>query len=170
MFPLFHIAFPLLIFEMPQIKKKYRVNRLALIIGSILPDIIDKSFLFLQISSGRGYSHTLLFVLLFSAFIFLISKRNKALSLSLLIGLVFHLILDLPYVPIFYPFIPYDFSMVHDPLPLWIHTLMTDPKVYLTEIIGGFILGFIIINNKLYSIEEITNYLKTDPEILIVEN
>ena len=92
-----------------------------------------------------------------------ISQRNKELSLSLFIGLVFHLLLDLPGIPIFYPFIPYDFSMVHDPLPLWIHTLMTDPIVQATEIIGAAFLIFIIINNRLYKFENFIKYLKTSP-------
>ncbi len=143
------------------------MNRLVLIIGSMLPDVIDKSILFLRIGSGRGLSHTLLFVFLISGFLFLITKGNRTVSISFLIGLIFHLLLDLPDIPIFYPFIPYDFTMVHDPFPLWIHTLLTEPKVYITEILGSIILIFIVINNKLYTVKDFTNYLKTNPEILI---
>ncbi len=156
------MAVPLLIFEITQIKKRYQVNRFALIIGSIFPDLIDKSMLFLSLGSGRGISHTLLFVSLAFGFLFLITKGNKAISFPFLIGEIFHLILDLPDIPLFYPFIPYDLTMVHDPIPLWINTLLTEPKVYITEIIGVIILIFILISNKLYSIKEITNYLKTN--------
>ena len=146
------------------------MNRFALIIGSMLPDVIDKSILFLRIGSGRGLSHTLLFVFLLSGFLFLITKGNKPVSFSLLVGMIFHIILDLPSVPIFYPFISYDFMMVDDPFPLWINTLLTDPKVYITEIIGSIILTFIVINNKLYTVKEFTNYLKTNPEILVLRD
>ena len=71
-----------------------------------------------------------------------------------------HLILDLPEVPLFYPFIMYDFIMIEDPFGLWLYTLFTNPVVYLTEITGVLIFIFIVINNKLYSRKEIMNYLK----------
>jgi hypothetical protein len=91
-----------------------------------------------------------------------ITKGNKSISVPFFIGMVIHLILDLPYVPLFYPFIMYDFLMIDDPIGLWLYTLFHNPVVYLTEIAGILILFFILINNKLYSIKEITNYLKSN--------
>ncbi len=41
MFLLFHIALPLLIFEIPYIKDNFKINRLALIIGAVISDLID---------------------------------------------------------------------------------------------------------------------------------
>ncbi|MHA1437193.1 MAG: metal-dependent hydrolase [Promethearchaeota archaeon] len=160
-FLLFHIAFPLLIFELPYIKKNFEVNRFALLIGALIPDIIDKSLMFLGLGSGRGYSHTLLFV--FTAFfiLFLTTKGNKSIAVPFLIGELIHLILDLPYVPLFYPFISYEFIIVEAPLNLWLETLLTDPIIITTEIAGAIILIFIVINNKLYSISQIIDYLKT---------
>jgi len=160
MFPIFHVAVPLIIFELPLIKKKFEFNRFALIIGSLLPDIIDKFLLFLNLSSGRGISHTILFVLISSIILHFITKGRKSISIPFFVGMVVHLILDLPEVPLFYPFIMYEFIMIEDPFGLWLYTLFNNPVVYLTEIIGILIFIFILINNKLYSRKEITNYLK----------
>lgn len=160
MFPLFHIAIPLILFEIPLIKKKVKINRFSLIIGALFPDIIDKSFLFLKISSGRGISHTLLFVLIISLTIYLISKRNSAISIPFFVGNFVHLLLDLPYIPLFYPFISYDFSMLENPINEWLYSLFHNPLVYGTELTGLAILILIIAVNKLYSFEEIFGYLK----------
>ncbi|MFX1310834.1 MAG: metal-dependent hydrolase [Promethearchaeota archaeon] len=166
-FPIFHIAVPLILFEIPQIKKRYRVNRLALIIGSMFPDIVDKALLFLKLVNGRAYFHSLLFVFISFGILFLLSKGNKAISVPFLIGMLFHLLLDFPEVPLFYPFIMYDFTYCDNPLPHWIHTLLTNPVVQATEIIGIGFLIFILINNKLYSFKDITDYLKTNPKTII---
>ena len=68
-----------------------------------------------------------------------------------------HLILDLPNIPLFYPFIAYDFSYQGD--PNWFLTLMTNPIVQITEIIGASIILMIIIMNKLYSRLAIKEFL-----------
>lgn len=177
-FPFFHIAIPLLIFEIPSIKKKYRINRLSLIIGSMFPDIADKLLLFLKLSNGRGYFHSLSIVFICFGILFLISKRNNSISFPFLIGALFHLILDLPNIPLFYPFITYDFSYQGD--PNWLFTLMTNPIVQITEIMGVSIISIIIIKNKLYRRKDIKEFLipKRDiinlkyqnPETLILED
>jgi hypothetical protein len=132
----------------------------------MFPDIIDKMIMFLKLAYGRCYFHSLLFIFVCFAILLLFSRNNKPISFSFLIGEIFHVILDLPDVPLFYPFIYYDFTYQGNPFPEWIHTLLTDPKAQTTEIIGGFILGFITINNKLYKINNIINYLKTNPNII----
>ena len=129
----------------------------------MFPDIIDKAILFLGLGSGRYYFHSLLFVFLSFFILFLITKGNKEVSFPFLIGMLFHLLLDLPSIPLFYPFIEYEFVTVDDPIPLWITTLLTNPIVQATEIIGGFCLIFIIFHNKLYKSEDFIKYLKTSP-------
>ncbi|MFX1313393.1 MAG: metal-dependent hydrolase [Promethearchaeota archaeon] len=153
------MAIPLLFSEIPIIKK-YKINRLALIIGSLLPDLIDKPIFLLGIGSGRFISHSLLFVIISFLIVFLISNRKLEISIPFLVGMSFHLILDLPNIPLFYPFIEYHFVIVKLPFFYWITTLFTNPIVLSTEIIGIIILIFIIIYNKLYHIEDIKNYLK----------
>ena len=160
MFPIFHIAVPLILLEIPYIKNRYRFNRIALIIGALLPDIIDKSLMFLNISSGRGISHTLLFVIVSFVIVHLFTKRNFLISFPFLIGTLSHLILDLPEVPLFFPFIMYDFIYIDDPLSGWLYSLFHDPMVFFTEISGIIILIFILINNQLYSRKRIINFLQ----------
>ncbi len=70
-----------------------------LLIGSLLPDIIDKplgQFFFREtFSSGRIFAHTLLFfVLITLAGYYLYHKRNKTWLLALSFGTFTHLILD----------------------------------------------------------------------------
>lgn len=169
MFPIFHVAIPLILFELPLIKKRFEFNRFALIVGSLFPDIIDKFLLFLNLGSGRGISHTILFILISFVILHFITKGRKSISIPFLVGMVAHLILDLPEVPLFYPFIMYEFIMIDDPLGLWLYRLFNEPVVYLTEITGILILIFIVINNKLYSFSRITTFLVKNSQYSIVE-
>ncbi len=169
MFPIFHVAVPLIIFELPLIKKRFEFNRFALIIGSLFPDIIDKFLLLINLGSGRGISHTILFILITFGILHFITKGRKSISIPFLVGMVVHLILDLPEVPLFYPFIMYDFIMIDDPFGLWLYTLFNEPVVYLTEIVGILILIFIVINNKLYSFSRITTFLVKNSQYSIEE-
>ncbi|MHA1349695.1 MAG: metal-dependent hydrolase [Promethearchaeota archaeon] len=165
-FLIFHVAIPLIVFELPLIKKKFKFNRLALIIGSVFPDIIDKSMLFLNLGSGRGISHTILFVLLSFLILHVATKRKSFISLPFLIGMVTHLALDLPEVPLFFPFIEYDFLMIEDPLSYWFYKLFNDPLVYLTEISGIVILLLILVGNKLFSVKELWDYLHQNADFV----
>ncbi|MFX0048017.1 MAG: metal-dependent hydrolase [Candidatus Hermodarchaeota archaeon] len=169
-FLLFHVAVPLFIFELPFIKKKFEFNRFALVIGSVLPDIIDKSLLFLNIGFGRGFSHTILFSLMSVLIIHFIVKKKMRISIPFLLGLTFHLILDLPEVPLFYPFMSYEFIVVEDPLGLWFYKLLNDPKVYLTEIVGILILIFIIVNNRLFNWKDLVRFLKGNTDLVSNQN
>ncbi len=148
----------------------------------MFPDIMDKTILFLQMGSGRDYFHSIFFLFLCFGILFFITRGNKSISLSFFIGTMFHLLLDLPAIPLFYPFIEYDKLIVKDPIPLWINTLLTDPVVQLTEIAGGIIFIFILVNNRLYTPRDLIKYLRTTfgvpmtypsttkPEVQIVED
>ena len=155
---------------MPIIKRKFGFNRLALIIGSLFPDVIDKSMLFLNLGSGRGISHTILFMVVSFIVLHVATKRNSFVSLPFLIGIVTHLVLDLPEVPLFFPFIPYDFLMLEDPFSFWLSKLFNDPFIYLTEISGVLIIIYILIGNKLYSVKSIWNYLNHNMDLVIFED
>ena len=159
MFLLFHIAVPLLLFEIPKIKEKVNFNRLALIIGALLPDLIDKPILLLSLGSGRGFSHSLLFFGIVYIIMILIFKKKKFIANSLAIGILFHLVLDLPDVPLFAPFIYYDYEIIEDPILYWINKLMGDPVVQITEIFGFVGLLFILFYNKLFNFKMIIDYL-----------
>ncbi|MFX1570988.1 MAG: metal-dependent hydrolase [Promethearchaeota archaeon] len=166
MYPIFHIAVPLILTEIPRIKK-YKINRFSLIIGALLPDIIDKPLFLLSLADGRLFSHNLLFVIVSFLIVHIFTKGNKTVSLPFLIGLSSHIILDLPFVPLFYPFISYNFYYIEEPLNYWLRKLWTDPLVISTEITGIFFIIFIITYNKLYHFSDITNYLKGTSQNII---
>jgi membrane-bound metal-dependent hydrolase YbcI (DUF457 family) len=83
----------------------------AVLIGALLPDVIDKALYLLGfIDTGRYIGHTLFLGILISLIVHII-LRKKLLSLSLLFGYWLHLLEDATkFVPWFYPFVSYDFS------------------------------------------------------------
>jgi len=132
----------------------------------MFPDIMDKTMSFLKLAHGRGYFHSLFLVFICFGILFLFTKGNKPVSVSFLFGMVLHLLLDLPGIPLFYPFVHYDFMYVDDPIPYWIHSLLTNPIIQITEIFGIIVLIFIMINNKLFGFKKIVEYLKSPSEIV----
>ncbi|MBY8985443.1 MAG: hypothetical protein KGD65_10265 [Candidatus Lokiarchaeota archaeon] len=158
-YPIFHVALPLILSEIPSIKKTFR-SKILIIIGSILADLIDKPLLLLGLGPGRHLSHNLVFILISFLIVFVSTKKNLEISLSLLFGMVFHLILDLPEVPLFYPFVSYNFEILEEPLFYWINKFFIDPVVLFTEIMGIGILIYIFITNKLYHRLQLMKYLK----------
>jgi len=166
-FLIFHVAIPLLLFELPYIKERFKINRFSLILGSLYPDIIDKSLMFLSLGAGRGYVHSFFFISISFLVLFLITKGNASISIPFLIGTIIHLVLDMPYVPLFYPFIQYEFIILEDPIGSWLETLFTNPIIITTEISGLIILIFIMIHNKLYGFTPLVDYfLKTNRPII----
>ncbi|MHA1913380.1 MAG: metal-dependent hydrolase [Promethearchaeota archaeon] len=163
-FLIFHVAFPLLLFEIPLVKK-HQMNRFALAIGSLLPDIIDKPIYLLGLGNGRFVSHNLLFITLAFLAVLLISRRNFKLSIPFLIGMGLHLVLDLPYVPWFYPFMTYESVIIEEPILSWFIALFTDPLAITTELLGVSFCIIILINNKLYHLKHIIYYLKGNLEV-----
>jgi len=126
--------------------------------------------LFLNLGSGRGISHTVLFILLSFMVLHIATKRKSFISLPFLIGMVAHLVLDLPEVPLFFPFIMYDFIIIEDPLWHWFYKLFNDPLVYLTEIIGILILIFILLNNRLFNRKDLVRFLKRNTDLVTHQN
>ncbi len=117
-----------------------------LIIGSMLPDIIDKPLAsFVNFGNGRSVSHTLLFALIFvlPGIYFYISRRWTW-FLALAIGIVFHLILDLMWQTprtLFWPYYGWIFppKATTDVLNVWISILITDRLTEAFEL-AGFII------------------------------
>jgi hypothetical protein len=122
----------------------------------------------LGVADGRYFSHNILFVLFSFLIVHLITKGNKYISLPFLGGLTSHIVLDLPLVPLFYPFVSYSFYEIEEPLIFWVEKLWLDPLVIVTEIAGILFIIFIIIYNKLYHFSDITDYLKGDNQILVL--
>ena len=159
MFPIFHIALPLILTEIPQVKR-LKINRFALVIGSLLPDLIDKPLLLLGFGPGRYLSHNLLFVLISFFTLFLLTKKNKRVSFPFLFGVSIHLLLDIPYVPFFFPFILYEDIIIGEPIVFWIEAYLTKPLIQITEIAGVIFFIIILIRNRLFSTKDIFLYFK----------
>jgi inner membrane protein len=124
-----------------------------LLIGSLLPDIIDKpvgQLLFRDtFGNGRIFSHALLFLIVISAFgLYLWKKQHQQWMLALAAGTFMHLILDGMWetpATLFWPFMGWEFPKIQ--LENWtqgiLHTLVSNPSVYIPEIIGlGILVWF----------------------------
>ena len=121
-----------------------------LILGSLLPDIIDKPlglvFCKNRFSNGRIFSHTLLFPAILSAAGFLLYRRcGKTSGISLSVGAFAHLILDRMWrepKTLFWPLFGPRFKQVDTSnwLARMLRGLFNDPEVYIPEIIGAKIL------------------------------
>ena len=120
------------------------------IIGSLLPDIIDKpvgQYIFREtFASGRIFSHTLIFLVLISAAGFYLYKtRHRVWLLTLAGGTFVHLILDemwLVPATLFWPFMGFTFPRIE--YEVWLSNmfegLISNPAVYVPEAIGLIIL------------------------------
>jgi hypothetical protein len=103
------------------------------LIGSTLPDLIDKPMFLLGITpEGRFIAHTIFFAPIVSFLAYAIF-RNKYFALSILIGGYIHLILDMGhFIPLFYPIVSYDFKGTFD--------LGSSSFILITETIGAILL------------------------------
>lgn len=118
--------------------------------SALLPDLVDKPLALAGIGDGRYIGHTLLFIFLAAA---LLSLRNKFYGLSLLFGGICHLIGDSGnFVPWFYPFVNYDFTVNFTPsgisasLPMLLNKLNgydLSPFSLGVELAGLVILGLL---------------------------
>ena len=121
-----------------------------LLLGSILPDIIDKPFgIFLfpdTFDSGRIFCHTLLFtILLVLAGLYLFRRNGKTWLLALAFGVFMHLILDGMWLypkTLLWPILglAFDKTYLEDWLGSMFQRLFNDPKVFIPELIGAAIL------------------------------
>jgi len=132
-----------------------------LLIGSLLPDIIDKPvgiYLFGEtISSGRIYGHTLLFLIVISVAGFSLYRRySKNWLLVVSFGSFVHLILDKMWLEtetLLWPL--YGFAFERREINNWWqwqwNQLLTEPGVYIPEIVGGVILilfVWVVVRNR----------------------
>lgn len=127
-----------------------RIDIRLLLVGSLLPDIIDKpigQLLFKEsLSNGRIFSHTLLFLILITFWGFFFYRHyGKTWFLFLSFGAFMHLILDQMWrTPgtLLWPILGLKFERID--LTGWIegmwHGLLTDPAIYIPELIGLFVL------------------------------
>jgi inner membrane protein len=129
-----------------------------LLIGSILPDLLDKpigGILFYEtFQNGRIFAHTLCFVIcLVLLGVVVYTRWKKPWFLILSFASVIHLILDrmwLDYHTLLWPLFGWHFPMVNSPdFFLWLreisNTLTAKPSVYIPELTGLAVLVLVIL-------------------------
>lgn len=132
-----------------------------LLVGSLLPDIIDKPvgvFFFRgTFSSGRIFAHTLLFlVILTAAGYYLYRRRRRTWLLVLAFGTFVHIILDQIWATprtMLWPLLGFTFDRleVSEWLTYWFWDLFIYPDLFIPEILGLAILlwfGITLIRRK----------------------
>jgi len=158
MFVLAHTGIPLAIargIEKIMVRRGIRklpelIDYRLVLVGSMLPDIIDKplgGLVFREaLGSGRTYCHTVLFlvVLLVIGMIFWY-KYGRPGFLVLAGGSLAHHVLDGMWLfPATFLWPAYGWAFPQgvgeDWLAHWVKALLTDPYVYVPEIIGGLLL------------------------------
>ena len=137
----------------PELSSGY-IDIRALLVGSLLPDIIDKpvgQFLFRNtFSSGRIFCHSLLFLLVITSAGRYLYKRNKKTWLfAFSFGTFMHLILDQMWLTpqtLLWPL--YGSAFPKADMSHWLENifiaLRTVPSVYIPEIIGALVLGIFL--------------------------
>jgi len=130
------------------------IDMRLLLIGSLLPDIIDKpvgQYFFREtFSNGRIFCHTLLFLIIITIlglFIFKFYRKSWALMFSF--GTLTHLIFDQMWrIPqtLFWPLLGIGFG--REDISNWLgnifYSLITEPAIYIPELIGlGILMWFI---------------------------
>ena len=121
-----------------------------LLVGSLLPDIIDKpvgNFIFRDtFSNGRIFLHTLLFLILITAAGFYLYKlRRQVWLLTLAFGTFMHLLLDeMWFAPntLFWPIFGFTFEKVEITSLIfrWLYGLVSYPHIFIPEMVGIIIL------------------------------
>lgn len=142
-----------------------RIDIRLLLIGSLLSDIIDKpvgQFFFRDtFSNGRIFCHTLLFLLIITLTgLYLYRSYGKVWLPVLSFGTFTHLIFDQMWLEprtLLWPL--YGFAFKRIDLTDWtsgiLHALLTNPSVYIPELIGASILIWfvlvLVLRGKTYS-------------------
>lgn len=117
-----------------------------LLLGSILPDIIDKPIGIILLNSGRIFTHSLTLSIILSGIGFLLYFIGKQVGiLALASGIFTHIILDKmwEYPQIFlWPFFGWGFAegVRENFIHVWLSMLFSQPEVYLPELAGIVIL------------------------------
>lgn len=121
-----------------------------LLLGSLLPDIIDKPLGLAFLVNGRSICHTLLFTMLILAAgtcVFIARKSPGLFCVAL--GCIAHILLDAMWLnpnTFFWPLFGWSFPSNNISIGPWVESLffdlITKPSEYIPEIIGIFMLAY----------------------------
>jgi len=153
-------------------RPSFRLDYRFILLGSLLPDIVDKPLgriIFGEvIANGRIFLHTMIFLVMTILFgIFIYRWKNALWGFCIAFGVLMHFILDAMWmdpVTLFWPFISPGFGRgpgvpFLDMVRSWFYTLMTEPHAYLPELAGLAIL--IIFAIKVIKEKRVKEFLLT---------
>lgn len=175
MFPLFHIFIPILVFEFVIYSnwiKSLNIQRFWIILGSLIPDLLDKPLALISPLhfSGRGHFHSPI-LWIFLMILASVCKIKKEFVIGFFFGIFSHLLLDIPDIPWFWPFKPLIYYGTEP--SQFLTTLLTNRLVQITEIISliGLItiavLHNMVISPKFIHTKNIQNYLFSQPKTIL---
>lgn len=125
-----------------------------ILLGALLPDIIDKPLGLILLSgvlaNGRTFLHTLLFLsLTMLAAVTLYRQRRAMWGIYIAFGVLTHFIMDAMWTdPVTFYWPLYGFFLAHPRITFtwiaqsWIQRLLEEPRLYIPEIAGFVILLF----------------------------
>ena len=120
-----------------------RLDARWVLLGAILPDLVDKPLGFALGLSGRIWAHTALVALAVTFVGAAFSRRGSGAVLALALGMWTHLLLDRMWMlPMTFLYPAYGFAFPPEAISLgdYLHTLLADPVVWAGEIVGAIVL------------------------------
>jgi hypothetical protein len=142
MFPLTHIGITFFLGTL------LSLTVFVAIIGSVLPDLIDKGlFITLHTPNPRFIAHTVFFPPLVSLLTYALT-RKKSFAIAMLFATYLHLVVDLNnFLPLFYPFVNYKFPDINYSVETFVNKFNFE---FYSEIFGvALIMITIKFNSKL---------------------
>jgi inner membrane protein len=157
--------------KLTQKENREAIDYRFVVVGSILPDLIDKPigdlFFRKEFENTRLFAHTLLFSsLLMIIGLFLMIKNRKRSSKFFLLGICsfIHQLLDSMWLypkTFYWPFLGWKFPT--RPEGNWLMEgmgrLLTDPSYFIAEIVGAIIVAFFVV--RLIKNKKVNEFLKT---------
>jgi inner membrane protein len=150
-------------------RAKRSIDWRLVILGSMLPDIIDKPLgtviLADTFSNGRIFAHTLLFSLILLLIGLYLYKRGRTGMLVVALCSMGHLILDSMWrhtSTLFWPLQGWEFpkyDLSDGVASIWIEALQTNPATFIPEIIGTIITASLLV--YLLKHRDMLNFIKT---------
>lgn len=150
---------------------KEKIDYRFLVIGAILPDLIDKPighYLFYStFHNGRIFAHTVLFIILLTMLAVYVERKYRFMGISIIaLGAIFHIAEDQIWntpVTALWPLLGGEFPKLdlQDYAGYIWDVLLHDPNAYVPEIIGLTIIAGFIWRFGLYRPERVKVFLKT---------